>query len=82
MGRALQHAGFGSSRGRRSRRNTALALAPSRLTRYLALVASTFDNGLEHDAKLYYALNGAPRERKASVHPFKRWQGFLYSSTF
>ena len=33
---------------------------------------------LEHDAKLYYALNRALRERKAIVHPFKRWQGFLY----
>ena len=41
-------------------------------------VALTFDNGLEHDAKLYYALNKALRNRKASVHPFKRWQEFLY----
>ena len=41
-------------------------------------MAFTFDNGLEHDAKLYYALNKALRNRKASVHPFKRWQGFLY----
>jgi hypothetical protein len=46
--------------------------------RCFALVAFTFDNGLQQDAKLYYALNKALRERRASVHPFKRWQGFLY----
>jgi hypothetical protein len=53
-------------------------LAPSRLTRYLALVAFTFDNNTNRDGNVYYALNKALRERKASVHPFRRWQGFLY----
>ena len=46
--------------------------------RYLALVAFTFDNNVDRDANVYYALNKALRNRKASVHPFKRWKGFLY----
>jgi hypothetical protein len=56
----------------------AFALLRPLVYRYLALVAFTFDNGVEHAAKVYFALNKALRERKASVHPFKRWQGFLY----
>ena len=41
-------------------------------------MAFTFDNGLDKDAKIYYALNKALRNRKTSVQPFKQWQGFLY----
>ena len=41
-------------------------------------MAFTFDNNTSRDDNVYCALNKALRERKASVHPFKRWQGFLY----
>ena len=38
--------------------------------RHLALVAFSFDNGLEHHANVAnYALDNALRERNASVHP-------------
>lgn len=46
--------------------------------RYLALVAFTYDNGVDRHSNVYYALNQAARNRKTAPAPFKRWQGFLY----
>ena len=37
-----------------------------------------YDNGVDYESNIYFALNRALRERKSDAAGFQLWQGFLY----
>ena len=37
-----------------------------------------YDNGVDRESNVYFALNRALRERKSDPASFQLWQGFLY----
>ena len=47
----------------------------------LALVAYTYDNNVDQQANVYYALNRALRARQSDPAAFRQWRGYLYFLT-